>query len=66
VLFSTHDAAEAHRRAPRTLVLAAGRLIYDGPPEALLSRPGEPPAEDFEHALVRFLAAHGEAEEAAA
>jgi ABC-2 type transport system ATP-binding protein len=66
VLFSTHDAAEAHRRAPRTLVLAAGRLIYDGPPAALLDRPGEPPAADFEHALVQFLAANAPASEAAA
>jgi ABC-2 type transport system ATP-binding protein len=64
VLFSTHDAAEARRRAPRTLVLAAGRLVFDGPPEEILRRAAEPPGGDFERALVHYLAGRGEHDEA--
>jgi ABC-2 type transport system ATP-binding protein len=55
VLFSTHDAAEAHRRAARVLVLAQGSLIYDGTPDGLLDAAGEPPGGDFERALVAFV-----------
>jgi ABC-2 type transport system ATP-binding protein len=61
VVFSTHDAAEARRRAPRTLVLAAGRLLYDGAPEGILAAAGDTPSGDFERALVSFLAARGDA-----
>jgi ABC-2 type transport system ATP-binding protein len=55
VLFSTHDAAEAHRRAARVLVLAQGSLIYDGTPAGLLDAAGEPHDGDFERALVAFV-----------
>ena len=63
VVFSTHHVGEAQRYADRVLVLAAGRLLLDGPPAALLREAGEPPDGDLEHALVRFLAARsGEVE----
>ena len=58
VLFSTHDAEEAHRRAARVLVLAQGSLIYDGEPAGLLAAGGEPPGGDFERALVAFVEQH--------
>jgi ABC-type multidrug transport system ATPase subunit len=66
VIFSTHDAAEAQRRARRVLVLADGELIYDGAPDALLAAGGQPPGGDFERALVTFIAGHGHDAEAAA
>jgi ABC-2 type transport system ATP-binding protein len=55
VLFSTHDVGEAQRHADRVLVLADGRLRFDGPPRALLARGGERDGGDLERALVRFL-----------
>ena len=55
VVFSTHNVSEAQRYARRTLVLSAGRLLFDGTPAALLSDGGEPAGGDLEHALVRFL-----------
>jgi ABC-2 type transport system ATP-binding protein len=55
VLFSTHNVAEAQRYATRLLVLSDGRLLFDGPPAALLEYGGEPPGGDLERALVRFL-----------
>ena len=59
VLFSTHNVSEAQRYATRVLVLAGGRLLFDGTPAALLraSRAsGE--GEDLERALVQFVAQH--------
>jgi ABC-2 type transport system ATP-binding protein len=54
ILFSTHNVSEAQRYADRTLVLADGRVRFDGPPAELLAR--EPGAEgDLERALVLFL-----------
>ena len=57
VLFSTHNVSEAQRYAGRVLVLADGRLLFDGPPAALLERTGERAGGDLERALVRFLEA---------
>ncbi|MCW3018038.1 MAG: heme exporter protein CcmA [Solirubrobacterales bacterium] len=55
VLFSTHNVSEVQRYAGRVLVLADGRLLFDGAPATLLERGGEPAAGDLERALVRFL-----------
>ena len=55
VLFSTHDVSEAQRYASRALVLAHGRLLFDGTPDLLLQQGGERPGGDLERALVRFL-----------
>jgi ABC-2 type transport system ATP-binding protein len=57
VLFSTHNVSEVQRYAGRVLVLADGRLLFDGPPATLLAQTGEPVGGDLERALVRFLAA---------
>ncbi len=63
VVFSTHNVSEAQRYADRVLVLAEGRLLFDGAPQALLaSAPGgEPAGGDLEQALVSFLRAHAPA-----
>ena len=55
VLFSTHNVGEAQRYATRVLVLAGGRLLFDGTPQALLHEGGERDGGDLERALVRFL-----------
>jgi ABC-2 type transport system ATP-binding protein len=59
VLFSTHDVNEVQRYAARALVLADGRLLFDGSPEAFLAAAGEQPGAeqtvDFEDAFVSFL-----------
>jgi ABC-2 type transport system ATP-binding protein len=55
VLFSTHNVSEAQRYADRVLVLAEGRLLFDGAPQALLELGGEPAGGDLEQALVLFL-----------
>jgi ABC-2 type transport system ATP-binding protein len=62
VVFSTHNVREAQRYAARTLVLAGGRLLFDGSPAELLAasrESGEAPepsaGADLEHALVAFL-----------
>ena len=55
ILFSTHNVSEAQRHARRVLVLADGRLLFDGAPSQLLSRGGEGGEGDLERALVRFL-----------
>ena len=55
VLFSTHNVSEAQRHASRVLVLADGRLLFDGSPRALLQQGGEGQDGDLERALVRFL-----------
>jgi ABC-2 type transport system ATP-binding protein len=62
VVFSTHNASEAHSHAGRVLVLDAGRVLFDGEPDALLERaaaPGEQRDLDLERALVRFLEREG-------
>jgi ABC-2 type transport system ATP-binding protein len=65
VVFSTHDVNEVQRYAARALVLADGRLLFDGSPAAFLAQargggePGEAPIEDFEDAFVSFLRARG-------
>ncbi|MCW2968969.1 MAG: heme exporter protein CcmA [Solirubrobacterales bacterium] len=56
VLFSTHNVAEAQRYAGRVIVLANGRMLFDGPPLVLLREVGEDEHGDLERALVRFLA----------
>jgi ABC-2 type transport system ATP-binding protein len=55
VVFSTHNVSEAQRYADRVLVLAAGRLLFDGAPQALRAQGGESDSGDLERALVRFL-----------
>ncbi len=55
VLFSTHNVSEAQRYADRVLVLADGRLLFDGAPATLLELGGEGAGGDLERALVRFL-----------
>jgi ABC-2 type transport system ATP-binding protein len=55
VLFSTHNVSEAQRHAGRVLVLAGGRLVFDGAPRELLAAGGEGVGGDLEGALVRFL-----------
>jgi ABC-2 type transport system ATP-binding protein len=70
VLFSTHDVSEVQRYAARALVLADGRLLFDGTPAEFLAqvggeRQGEDSAAgrgggDFEDAFVAFLRARGQ------
>ncbi len=60
VIFSTHNVTEAQRYAARTLVLAEGRMVFDGAPETLLRAGGEEAGGDLERALVTFLAARSE------
>jgi ABC-2 type transport system ATP-binding protein len=55
VMFSTHNVSEAQRYADRVLVLADGRLLFDGAAEALMQLGGERAGGDLERALVRFL-----------
>jgi ABC-2 type transport system ATP-binding protein len=55
VLFSTHNVSEAQRHASRVLVLADGRLLFDGAPQALMRQGGERENGDLERALVCFL-----------
>jgi ABC-2 type transport system ATP-binding protein len=55
VLFSTHNVGEAQRYADRVIVLAQGRLLFDGPAPALARAGGESEGGDLERALVRFL-----------
>jgi ABC-2 type transport system ATP-binding protein len=57
VLFSTHNVAEAERYADRAVVLADGRLLFDGPPGEIVRAAGAD-AGDFEHAFVAFLRAY--------
>lgn len=55
VVFSTHILAEAQRHAHRTVVLADGKLVFDGSPEELARAAGADPEMDFEQAFVSFL-----------
>jgi ABC-2 type transport system ATP-binding protein len=55
VLFSTHNVSEAQRHANRVIVLADGRLVFEGAPGELLREGGECEGGDLESALVRFL-----------
>jgi ABC-2 type transport system ATP-binding protein len=64
-VFSTHNVSEAQRHADRVIVLAQGRLLFDGRPLALLSAGGERQSGDLERALVRFLGERASAEERA-
>jgi ABC-2 type transport system ATP-binding protein len=54
VLFTTHHVAEAHRYADRLLVLAKGRVVFEGSEEQLRAEAGEA-ADDFEAAFVALL-----------
>jgi ABC-2 type transport system ATP-binding protein len=60
VLFSTHNASEAQRHASRVLVLAGGRLVFEGAPQQLVDLVGPSAQGDLERALVLFLAEQGE------
>jgi ABC-2 type transport system ATP-binding protein len=55
VVFSTHNLGEVQRYATRVLVLAGGRLLFDGTPRALLLTQGDDERGDLELALVGFL-----------
>ena len=55
VVFSTHNVREAQRYADRALVLAEGRLLFDGTPAELMREAGEDEPADMERALVVFL-----------
>jgi ABC-2 type transport system ATP-binding protein len=55
VVFSTHNVSEAQRHADRVIVLADGRLVFDGGTSELLQAGGERDGGDLERALVRFL-----------
>jgi ABC-2 type transport system ATP-binding protein len=65
VVFSTHDVNEVQRYANRALLLADGRLLFDGSPAAFLAQAGAgevdgvAAAGDFEAAFVSFLRARG-------
>jgi ABC-2 type transport system ATP-binding protein len=59
VVFSTHNVAEAERRADRVLVLADGELLFSGPAGELALRAGTDEPGDFEGAFVSFLREHG-------
>jgi ABC-2 type transport system ATP-binding protein len=64
VVFSTHDVGEVQRYAARALVLADGRLLFDGSPAEFLAQAGGQegggePIGDFEDAFVAFLRARG-------
>jgi ABC-2 type transport system ATP-binding protein len=60
VVFSTHDVHEVQRYAARALVLADGRLLFDGSPAGFLAEAGRDIDGDFEDAFVSFLRARGE------
>ena len=53
ILFATHNIAEVQRHATRMLLLADGRMLFDGPPADL---PSGVPGGDLEQRLVAFLA----------
>ncbi|HEY1450530.1 MAG TPA: ABC transporter ATP-binding protein [Solirubrobacteraceae bacterium] len=59
VVFSTHDVGEVQRYASRALVLADGRLLFDGAPAAFLTAAGSGADGDFEDAFVSFLRDRG-------
>jgi ABC-2 type transport system ATP-binding protein len=50
VLFSTHHLGEVRRYATRAIVLAEGRVLFDGAPAALMGD-----ADDLEGAFLRLL-----------
>jgi ABC-2 type transport system ATP-binding protein len=50
VLFSTHHLGEVRRYATRAIVLADGRVLFDGPPAELMGD-----GEDMEGAFLRLL-----------
>ncbi len=56
VLFSTHNVGEVTRHADRMLILADGRLLFDGPPATL---PVPAPEGDLELAVIAFLRSEG-------
>jgi ABC-2 type transport system ATP-binding protein len=62
VVFSTHNVSEAQRHADRVIVLADGRLMFDGQVPTLLEAGGERDGGDLERALVQFLQASEESD----
>ncbi len=54
VVFSGHDGAEAQRQADRLLILADGRLLFDGTPAGLLERHPRA-AGEVEQAMLELL-----------
>jgi ABC-2 type transport system ATP-binding protein len=61
IVFSTHNVAEAQRHADRVIVLADGRILFDGSPAELLALAGAGAGGDLEQALVEFLRTRGAA-----
>jgi ABC-2 type transport system ATP-binding protein len=62
VVFSTHDVNEVQRYAARALVLADGRLLFDGSPASFLAEAERAAGDsivDFEDAFVSFLRRRG-------
>jgi ABC-2 type transport system ATP-binding protein len=62
VVFSTHDVNEVQRYASRALVLADGRLLFDGSPASFLAETEHAAGDsivDFEDAFVSFLRRRG-------
>jgi ABC-2 type transport system ATP-binding protein len=62
VVFSTHDVGEVQRYASRALVLADGRLLFDGSPASFLAEAERAAGDsivDFEDAFVSFLRRRG-------
>jgi ABC-2 type transport system ATP-binding protein len=55
ILFSTQSVDEAMRRGDRLLVLAAGRLLFEGTTDEMLSAHGIGPGDDSEAAELAFM-----------
>jgi len=55
VIFSTHAVEEARRHAARVLVLDEGAVLFDGSPQELMARAGQPADGDFERAFLSLL-----------
>jgi ABC-2 type transport system ATP-binding protein len=56
VIFSTHNVGEAERYGDRVIVLDEGRMVFDGTAQELMRAAPAGAANDFEQALVAFLA----------
>lgn len=52
VLFSTHYMDEAERLCDRIVIIVAGKIVADGPPQALMARTGKDNLEDAFVALA--------------
>lgn len=57
VVLSTHIVEDVEATCPRLVVIAAGRVLFDGPPGELMAR--HPGVARLEDAYAALLAAHG-------